>query len=109
MANQLEYTDWLSMECLDLLVNPLEIGDSFNTEYNKEFTKEYAIGDTVRVQAGTYAEVATPGVSGTSASATGANTRASKAGRVCPSEDPQDGVRSADASICRSDGFGPSR
>lgn len=49
MANAFEYSDWLSMECLDLLVNKLEIGESFNTDYNKEFTKEYAIGDTVRV------------------------------------------------------------
>lgn len=49
MANALEYTDWLSMECLDLLTNKLEIGECFNTDYNKEYTKEYAVGDTVRV------------------------------------------------------------
>lgn len=47
--NTFEYANWLSMECLDLLTNTLEIGDAFNTDYNKEFTKEYAIGDTVRV------------------------------------------------------------
>lgn len=49
MPNTFEYADWLSMECLDLLVNQLDIGGAFNTDYNKEFTKEFAIGDTVRV------------------------------------------------------------
>lgn len=48
-ANSFEYTDWLSMECLDLLTNKLEIGSAFNTDYNKEFTKEFAVGDTVRI------------------------------------------------------------
>lgn len=49
MPNTQEYTDWLTMESLDLLTNSMEISDAFNTDYNKEFTKEFAVGDTVRI------------------------------------------------------------
>lgn len=47
--NQLEYVDWLSMEALRLLTNPLEVAPFFNTDYNSEFTKEFTVGETVRV------------------------------------------------------------
>ena len=49
MPNSFAVADWLSMEGLRLLTNPLEISPAFNTSYNAEFTKEYAVGDTVRV------------------------------------------------------------
>lgn len=49
MANSLEYVDWLSMESLRLLVNSLEVAPFFNTDYNSEFTKEFTVGETVRV------------------------------------------------------------
>lgn len=49
MANSFALTDWLSMEALRLLTNPLEISTAFNTDYNDEFTKDYAIGESVRV------------------------------------------------------------
>ncbi|MDO8630029.1 MAG: P22 phage major capsid protein family protein, partial [Phycisphaerales bacterium] len=49
MPNTQEYTDWLTMESLDLLTNSMEISEAFNTDYNKEFTKEFAVGDTVRI------------------------------------------------------------
>jgi hypothetical protein len=47
--NQLEYVDWLSMESLRLLTNKLEVAPFFNTDYNSEFTKEFTVGETVRV------------------------------------------------------------
>lgn len=37
------------MEGLRILVNKLQVAQFFNTDYNKEFTKEFAVGDTVRV------------------------------------------------------------
>lgn len=47
--NQLEYVDWLSMESLRLLTNSLEVAPFFNTDYNNEFTKEFTVGETVRI------------------------------------------------------------
>jgi hypothetical protein len=47
--NALEYVDWLSMESLRLLTNPLVIAPFFNTDYNNEFTKEFTVGETVRI------------------------------------------------------------
>lgn len=49
MANSFEFTDWLAMESLRLLTNPLEIAPAFNTDYNSEFQQEFAVNDTVRV------------------------------------------------------------
>jgi coat protein Gp5 len=47
--NALEYVDWLSMESLRLLTNPLVIAPFFNTDYNSEFTKDFTVGETVRI------------------------------------------------------------
>src|SRR4051812_35832970 len=47
--NQFEYVDWLSMESLRLLTNSLEVAPFFNTKYNPEFTKEFTVGESVRV------------------------------------------------------------
>jgi coat protein Gp5 len=47
--NALEYVDWLTLEGLRLLTNPLEVAPFFNTSYNNEFTKEFTVGETVRV------------------------------------------------------------
>lgn len=44
-----EFSDWFAMEALRQLMNPLEIGPFFNTDYNSEFTKSYPIGATVHV------------------------------------------------------------
>jgi hypothetical protein len=49
MANVFQFVDWLSMEGLRLLVNKLEVSQGFNTDYNSEFTKDFAVGETVRV------------------------------------------------------------
>lgn len=43
------YVDWLSQEGLRMLLNELECSQFANTDYNKEFTKPFAIGETVRV------------------------------------------------------------
>lgn len=49
VINSLEFSDWLSMNCLDLLTNDLPISGSFDTSYQPDFEKEFAIGDTARV------------------------------------------------------------
>jgi hypothetical protein len=38
------------MESMRLLTNKLEVSQAFNTEYNKEFTREFAIGENLRVK-----------------------------------------------------------
>jgi len=48
-ANSFEFADWLAMESLRQLLNPIEIGPFFNTSYNSEFTKAYPIGASCRV------------------------------------------------------------
>jgi len=48
-ANSYEFTDWLAMESLRQLINPIEIGPFFNTSYNSEFQKAYPIGANLRV------------------------------------------------------------
>ena len=50
MSSVFQFVDWVGMESLRNLVNRLEIADAFNTDYNKEFTKEFAVGETVRVK-----------------------------------------------------------
>jgi hypothetical protein len=49
VAQNFEVTDWLAMESLRQLLNPLEIAPFFNTSYNSEFKKSYPIGTTLRV------------------------------------------------------------
>ena len=49
MANSINFTDWLSMEALRILQNKCVMAEYFNTDYNKEFEREYAVGETVRV------------------------------------------------------------
>src|SRR4051812_19443373 len=49
-ANAFVFTDWLTMEGLRLLKNKLQVGQFFDTSYNKEFTQDFAVGDTVRVK-----------------------------------------------------------
>ena len=43
-------TDWVVMECLDILLNKLALSQYFNGDYNKEFTRKYATGESVRVK-----------------------------------------------------------
>ena len=49
MANSFNYVDWLSAETLRLLLNKLQVAQYFNTDYNSEFEKSFAVGETVRV------------------------------------------------------------
>lgn len=47
--NTLEVTDWLAMESLRLLTNPLEVAPCFNTDYDEQLGKEFPVGATFRV------------------------------------------------------------
>jgi hypothetical protein len=49
MANVFNYVDWLADESLRLLLNKLQVTEFFNTDYNSDFTKAFAVGETVRV------------------------------------------------------------
>lgn len=50
MPNLFRNVRWITMESLRILLNKLEISPFFNTDYNKEFTKEFKVGDTVEVR-----------------------------------------------------------
>ena len=50
MANAFKYVDWVGMESLRLLLNKLQVAQFFNTDHEKEFNKEFAVGDTIRVK-----------------------------------------------------------
>ena len=50
MANMFQFVDWVGMECLRLLQNKSQVAQFFNTDYNKEFKREFAVGETVRVK-----------------------------------------------------------
>ena len=50
MSNQFVFADWVTMESLRILTNKLVMPQFFNTDYSKEFTKEYPIGETLRVK-----------------------------------------------------------
>lgn len=49
MANTFKFVDWIAQEALRILVNRLCIAEGFNTSYNKEYKKEFAVGETVRI------------------------------------------------------------
>jgi len=48
--NSFQFANWITLESLRNLVNPLVVAEQFNTDYNKEFTKSFAVGETVRVK-----------------------------------------------------------
>ena len=50
MPNVFATVDWLMQESLDLLVNKLAIGAHFNTEVQREFERDFAPGESVRVK-----------------------------------------------------------
>lgn len=50
LNNSFEIVDWVMQESLDLLVNKLGILAHFNTEVQREFEKDFAPGETVRVK-----------------------------------------------------------
>lgn len=50
MANVFNTVDWLTAESLRMLVNKSQVAQFFNTDHNKEFQREFAVGETVRVK-----------------------------------------------------------
>lgn len=50
MPNLFKFADWVCKRGLRDLLNQLEVGQFFNTEYNKEYTRDFAVGETVRVK-----------------------------------------------------------
>ena len=50
MPNSFIFPDWVCEEALRLLLNQLEVASNFNTDYNKEFDREFPIGEVVRVK-----------------------------------------------------------
>ena len=49
VTNSWNVVDWLTQEGLRLLTNKLAVAQFGNTSYNKEFTRDFAVGETVRV------------------------------------------------------------
>jgi hypothetical protein len=50
LPNLYVFPDWVAEEALRILLNMLEVSQYFNTEYNKEFDREFPIGEVVRVK-----------------------------------------------------------
>jgi hypothetical protein len=50
MPNQYIFPDWVAEEALRLLLNMLEVSQYMNTTFNKEFEREFPIGEVVRVK-----------------------------------------------------------
>jgi hypothetical protein len=50
MLNQFLNVSWLAMEVLRLLVNKLTVAEYFNTDFDKEFHKEFAVGASIQVK-----------------------------------------------------------
>ncbi len=48
--NSFQVVDWVTATTLDMLLNDLVVARKFNTDYNREFTQNFAIGDTARVK-----------------------------------------------------------
>lgn len=48
-SNSWNVVDWLTEEGLRLLTNKLAVAQFGNTMYNKEFSRDFAVGETVRV------------------------------------------------------------
>lgn len=47
---QFVFPDWVAPEALRLLLNSLEVSQFFDTSYNKEFDREFPVGESVRVK-----------------------------------------------------------
>src|SRR5258708_2341687 len=49
-ADQFLNTSWISMDVLRLLTNDLTVAEYFNTDWDKDFKKEFAVGSTIQVK-----------------------------------------------------------
>jgi len=47
---QYVFPDWVAEEALRLLINMLEVSQYMNTAFNKEFAREFPVGEVVRVK-----------------------------------------------------------
>lgn len=50
MPNAFQTVDWMAMKCLSLLTNQLSIVSNFARDYQEDFSKPFAVGDTIRVK-----------------------------------------------------------
>lgn len=50
MANQFLNTSWISMEVLRNLKNALKVAEYFNSDWEKDFDKQWAVGTTIQVK-----------------------------------------------------------
>ena len=50
MPNLFQVVDWIGNESLRSLLNNLVVAEEFNTDYNKKFQQDFAVGSTVRVK-----------------------------------------------------------
>src|SRR5438270_2308137 len=50
MANQFLNVGWISMEVLRNLKNALKVAEAFNSDFEKDFTKTFAVGSTIQVK-----------------------------------------------------------
>jgi hypothetical protein len=50
LDNSFEVVDWMMQESLDILVNKNAIAGTFNTEVQKDFERDFAPGESVRVK-----------------------------------------------------------
>lgn len=50
MANQWTNTNWVSMEVMRLFLNGLEVAENFDTNWNSDFRKDFAVGETITIK-----------------------------------------------------------
>ena len=50
MANTFKFTNWVAKEALRLLVNKLEVASVFNTDWNKEYKRDFPIGVSFQIK-----------------------------------------------------------
>lgn len=48
--NNFTVPDWVAMEPLRILLNELEIAGRFSSKWNKEFNREFAVGEVITVK-----------------------------------------------------------
>lgn len=50
MANYFVNTSWVSMDIVDLILNDLTVAEFFNSNWEKDFNKTYAVGTSIQVK-----------------------------------------------------------
>jgi P22 coat protein - gene protein 5 len=50
VANTFKFTNWVAKEALRLLVNKLEVASVFNTDWNKEYKRDFPIGASFQIK-----------------------------------------------------------